>query len=44
MVEIELRVIVGELAIEAIIAGAPLSMLDEFASQTWPVTAMELLR
>ena len=55
IVESELRVVVGELAIavkgklvlrEAIIAGAPsdnTTKLSEFASDTLPVTAMELL-
>ena len=52
IVETELRVVVGELAIavkgslvlrEAIIAGAPYDMLKEFASDTLPVAAMELL-
>ena len=52
IVESELRVVVGELAIavkgalvlrEAIIAGAPFDYLSEFASDTVPVTAMELL-
>ena len=52
VVESELRVVVGELAIavkgslvltEAVIAGAPFEKLNEFASDTMPVTAMELL-
>ena len=52
IVESELRVVVGELAItvkgalvlrEATIAGAPLDRLDAFASDTLLVTAMELL-
>ena len=52
IVETELRVVVGELAIavkgslvlrEAIIAGATFDKLNEFASDTLPVTAMVLL-
>ena len=52
IIESELRVVVGELVVavkgslvlrEAIIAGAPFDKLDEFASDTLPVTAMELL-
>ena len=52
IVESELRVVVGELAIAvkgslvlqaATIAGAPFDYLNEFGSDTSPVTAMELL-
>ena len=52
IVESELRVVVGELVVavkgslvlrEAIIAGASFDKINEFASDTLPVTAMELL-